>query len=142
MKDISNELIVYSVENDLSVTEYIELLADSELGPLRPIHDPDRIESMLNHSNLIITARLNNQLIGLSRSLTDEGFCTYVSDLVVRNSFKKIGIGRKLIKKTKNTYPDAMIVVLALPNSGQYYTHVGFTQYQEAFILKDWDEVT
>ena len=49
---------------------------------------------MVEHGNLIVTARKNEKLIGVSRSLTDFQFCTYLSDLAVDIKYQKLGIGK------------------------------------------------
>ncbi|MEQ8534901.1 MAG: GNAT family N-acetyltransferase, partial [Imperialibacter sp.] len=63
--------IIYQQEQDLSGDEFIELLVSSTLGERRPVNEPERIEEMLRHANLTITARHNGKLVGVSRSLTD-----------------------------------------------------------------------
>lgn len=76
-------MITYHQETDLSIDEFRDILIRSTLGERRPINQPDRLESMLQHGNLILTARVNGTLIGIARSLTDFKYCTYLSDLAV-----------------------------------------------------------
>ena len=38
---------------------------------------------MLEHADIIVTARVTGQLVGVSRAVTDFAFCTYLSDLAV-----------------------------------------------------------
>ena len=76
-------MIIYSVESNLSVEEFKEVLINSTLGNRRPIDNPERLQKMVEAGNLIVTARHNNKLIGVSRSLTDFTFLTYLSDLAV-----------------------------------------------------------
>ena len=54
-----------------------------------PIDDPGTIEAMLRHADLIVTARVGGQLVGVSRAITDFSFCTYLSDLAVDQAFQK-----------------------------------------------------
>ncbi|MBY0428870.1 MAG: GNAT family N-acetyltransferase, partial [Alphaproteobacteria bacterium] len=63
--------IIYSRETTIPVHEYIDLLKRSTLAERRPVDDIDRVTGMLEHANLIITARQNGLLIGANRSLTD-----------------------------------------------------------------------
>jgi hypothetical protein len=53
------------------------------------VSEPDRIAKMLEHGNLMITARDGKKLIGIARSLTDFAFCCYLSDLAVDRAFQK-----------------------------------------------------
>ena len=82
-------MITYQIETNLSPNEFKELLIKSTLGERRPIDDFDRIKSMIENSNLTITARDKNQLIGVARSVTDFVYCTYLSDLAVDVEYQK-----------------------------------------------------
>src|SRR5262249_36601445 len=72
---------VYAREEYLGADEYIDIVRKS--GLVRPIDDRGRVERMLAHANLIVTARQDGRLVGLARSLTDFCFCCYLSDLAV-----------------------------------------------------------
>ena len=64
-------MLIYQIEKNLSIDEFIEVLVNSTLGERRPVNEPDRIAKMLEQANLIITARLGGKLVGVARSLTD-----------------------------------------------------------------------
>jgi predicted N-acetyltransferase YhbS len=130
-------MIEYKIENNLSVEEFRMVLVNSTLGQRRPVDDPDRLRKMLEHGNLIITARENNVLIGVSRSLTDFVFCTYLSDLAVDKLYQKQGIGRELIRLTKLASPDARLILLAAPAATGYYPKLGMIRHEHCFYLDD-----
>ena len=81
--------IIYAFEKLLDPAEFIEVLKSSTLAKRRPIDDEQRISSMCNNANLIVTARLNRKLIGVARSITDFVYCTYLSDLAVDTKYQK-----------------------------------------------------
>ena len=134
-------MITYQVENNLTAAEFISVLQNSTLGERRPIDDLGRIENMLKHANLIVTARDENTLIGVSRSLTDFSFCTYLSDLAVDLSYQKKGIGKELIRRTKLECPQAKIILLAAPKAIDYYPYIGMKKYEHCFLLSDVNEI-
>ncbi len=70
--------IVYLQENELSTAEFIQILAESTLAERRPIHDFERMELMMKHCNLVITARHEGELVGVARSWSDFYFTTYL----------------------------------------------------------------
>ncbi len=70
-------MITYQIEKDLSPEEFISVLNQSTLAERRPVNEPDRIQKMLDHGNLIVTARENNVLIGVARFF-DRLFVLYV----------------------------------------------------------------
>jgi predicted N-acetyltransferase YhbS len=128
-------MIQYQIENQLSVEEFTEVLINSTLGERRPIAEPDRIAKMLEHGNLIITARDNGKLVGVARSLTDFAFCTYLSDLAVDDKYQKKGIGKELVRMTKNEAPKAKLILLAAPKAVNYYPKIGMKQWEQCFVL-------
>ena len=84
----------YQLEPSLSADEFIDVLQRSTLAERRPVDDRERIELMLHHADVIVTARSGKLLVGVSRAITDFSFCTYLSDLAVDVEFQKLGIGR------------------------------------------------
>ncbi len=129
--------IVYNVEKTLDVSEFIEVLKNSTLAERRPIDDEQRISSMCNNANLIVTARINGKLIGVARSITDFVYCTYLSDLAVDIEFQKKGIGKRLIEETKKITPQAKLILLSAPGAADYYPQIGMTKHNQCYFLDD-----
>src|SRR4029077_17930757 len=77
-------VIEYRVGNGLNLDEVIELYRASTLGERRPGDDRDCMRKMIGNANLVITAWDGDLLVGISRSLTDFSYVTYLSDLAVR----------------------------------------------------------
>lgn len=134
-------MLTYQVEKNLSVEEFTEVLVNSTLGERRPIDEPDRIAKMLEHGNLIVTARFNGKLVGVARSLTDFLYCTYLSDLAVDDKFQKQGIGKELIRLTKLETPKAKLILLAAPKAVSYYPKIGMTRHENCYYLDNINEL-
>lgn len=117
------------------------LYADCSLGARRPIDDDARFGAMLAHANLTVTAWDGERLVGISRSLTDFGFTTYLADLAVRDAYQRHGIGRELIRLTQHAAPQAKIVLLAAPAAVDYYPRIGFHNHPQAWLLDPSDEL-
>ena len=120
-------MIDYRYGNDLPIGEVIELYRESTLGERRPIEDPDRMAQMLAGANLVITAWDGPHLVGIARSLSDFSYCTYLSDLAVRVSHQKGGIGKELIRLTQEAGGKASVILLAAPKAVEYYPKIGFS---------------
>ncbi len=129
-------MIQYHVEPDLSPEAFRDLLIRSTLGARRPVDEPERIRAMVANANLMVTARDGGKLVGVARSLTDFAYCTYLSDLAVDAAYQKQGIGKELIRFTKQQAPDAMLILLAAPLAKAYYPHIGMAQHDACFVLK------
>lgn len=128
-------MITYQKESNLPVEEFRDVLIRSTLGERRPVNDIDRLAKMLQHANLVFTARDNGFLVGVSRSLSDFSYCTYMSDLAVDVAYQKQGIGKELIRLTNVEAPLARLILLAAPAARQYYPKIGMTQYQDCFFI-------
>ncbi|MGH7600064.1 MAG: GNAT family N-acetyltransferase, partial [bacterium] len=82
-------MITYKTGNDLNLDAVIELYRASTLGERRPVNERERMRLMLQHANLVITAWDGDLMVGISRSLTDFAYITYLSDLAVRLSHQR-----------------------------------------------------
>lgn len=128
-------MIDYRIEPTLSVEEFREILVNSTLGERRPVDDPGTLSKMVQHANLIVTARENGLLVGIARSLTDFDYCTYLSDLAVHRDHQRTGIGRELIRRTKEAAPKARLILLSAPKAETYYPKIGLTQWPQCYVL-------
>ena len=77
-------VIEYRTGNDLDLDEVIEVYVESTLGERRPVADRERMAGMLREANLVLTAWDGERLVGISRSVSDFHYATYLSDLAVR----------------------------------------------------------
>ncbi|WP_310379694.1 GNAT family N-acetyltransferase [Flavobacterium sp.] len=130
-------MIQYQIEENVTLEEFRAVLLNSTLGERRPVDEPERLLAMLQHGNLIVTARDNGKLIGVSRSLTDYSFCTYLSDLAVNQDYQKMGIGTELIRQTKLATPKAKLILLSAPQAVGYYPKIGMTKWEQCYVLDD-----
>ncbi len=128
--------ITYHTGNDLDLDAVIELYRASTLGERRPVADRARMAAMLRNANLVVTARDGDLLVGIARSLTDHVYVTYLSDLAVRESYQRQGIGRELIRRTQEAAGSAQIVLLSAPKAVEYYPRIGFDAHPSAWVLK------
>ena len=134
-------MIQYRLGNSLDLDQVIDLYRASTLGERRPVDERARMRRMLETANLVLTAWEGDLLVGISRSLTDFVYCTYLSDLAVRLSHQKAGIGRELIRRTQAEAPQATVILLAAPKAVDYYPHIGFTRHDSAWLLRPGESV-
>lgn len=133
-------MITYRLGNDLDLDAVIDLYVDSTIGERRPVENRERMRRMLGEADLVVTAWDGETLVGISRSVTDWVFCTYLSDLAVRLDFQAQGIGRELVRRTRQETPDATVILLAAPKAVEYYPRIGMTQHNSAWILAPGEE--
>jgi predicted N-acetyltransferase YhbS len=128
-------MIEYRTGNDLDLEGVIDLYRASTLGERRPLDDRQRMAAMLKNANLVITAWDGELLVGIARSITDFSYATYLSDLAVRDTHQRRGIGRDLLRRTQEAGGTARVVLLSAPKAESYYPRIGMTQHPSAWTL-------
>lgn len=128
--------ITYHVEPALTAAEFIDVLTRSTLGERRPIDELPRMESMLRHADVIVTARHDGRLVGISRAISDFSFCTYLSDLAVDVAYQRLGIGKELIRRThQEAGLDTQLILIAAPKAREYYPHIGMQYHDSCWTI-------
>ena len=135
-------MITYKIGNGLNLDDVIDLYRASTLGERRPVNDRERMQKMIENAQLIITAWDDDLLVGISRSVTDFVHSTYLADLAVRKSHQKHGIGKELIRRTQAAAPQAKLLLLAAPAAENYYPHIGFARFPQAWMLREGESLT
>ena len=129
-------MITYRLGNDLDLDAMIALYRACTLGARRPVDDRPRMAAMLANANLVLSAWDADLLVGIARALSDGVYCTYLSDLAVRDSHQRHGIGRELMRRCQAQAPQATLILLAAPQAVDYYPRVGFIRHESAWTLK------
>jgi GNAT superfamily N-acetyltransferase len=133
-------MIDYQTEPGLSVEEFIALLARTSLGERRPLNDVARMERMLREADILLTARDEGRLVGVSRALTDHAYCTYLSDLAVDEDWQRRGIGRELLRRThEEAGLHTSLILIAAPAARDYYPHIGMTAHDSCWMIRGCD---
>lgn len=127
--------IIYKTDTIPSISQIIKLYESSGLP--RPTNDVDRITKMYQNSDLIVSAWDGDNLVGISRTITDWVWSSYLADLAVDPNYKKSGIGKKIIEITRTKLGEqAMVLLLSVPTAMEYYPKVGFTKENRGFIIE------
>ena len=122
--------IVYALEPRLSAKEFREILVASTLAERRPVDDLDVMEKMLRNADVIVTARHEGGLVGVSRAVTNFSFCCFLSDLAVDSVFQHRGIGRRLIQETHVTAGvHTNLFLVSAPTADGYYPKIGMKTF-------------
>lgn len=98
--------------------------------------DPERLLKALAHSE-VITAYVEEQLVGLIRCITDGQTILYIQDLLVASEFQGQKIGQRLLKKMLANLPSIRQKVLITDNTEKtrhFYEACGFSSVEEQQI--------
>ncbi|MFD1953504.1 GNAT family N-acetyltransferase [Paenibacillus thailandensis] len=124
----------YKVDAALTAQEVAEVFRSS--GIKRPVDDPERIQRMIDHADLTVTAWDGGRLIGIARAVTDFAYCCYLSDLAVRKEYQKKGIGKELVTRLRGRLGDEVsLLLLSAPSAMDYYPLIGFEKSDKAFLI-------
>jgi GNAT superfamily N-acetyltransferase len=129
--------IQYALERQLDPDEFVDVLHRSTLAARRPVDDRATIRGMIEHADVIVTARHAGTLVGVSRAITDFSYCTYLSDLAVDAGFQGRGIGRELIRRTHDAAGlHTTLLLVAAPGARTYYPHIGMTHHDSCWRIE------
>jgi GNAT superfamily N-acetyltransferase len=128
--------IVYALEPELTAAEFRAVLIASSLGERRPVDEPARLEKMLRHADVIVTARDAARLVGVSRAITDFAYCCYLSDLAVDVAYQHQGIGKRLVAETRRAAGErSNLMLIAAPAAAGYYSKIGMKQVDSCWLI-------
>lgn len=106
-------------------------------GLNRPYAEPDRIQAMLDNSDIIATAWQGQRLIGIGRAITDYTYCCYLSDLAVTPEFQRQGVGRALLEAIRAKLGDEVSIILhARSGAESYYPGAGYEALSNCFVSR------
>jgi len=137
-----NDLITYKVNEPITTEEFIEVLKTSTLAERRPINDLKCMKGMVENSNLTVSAVCNERLIGVARSVTDFHYCCYLSDIAVDTKYQNKGIGKELIRITRQQLGKrCKLILLSAPAAVDYYPKLGFKKHPQAWYIDNEEEL-
>jgi predicted N-acetyltransferase YhbS len=128
--------INYRSDVKITAQQFIDVLKRSTLDQRRPVNDVEKINKMLAHGNILVTAWDADKLVGVSRALSDFAFCCYLSDLAVDEQYQHQGIGKELVRLTHEVAGDALLILLAAPAAVNYYPKIGMERHEHCYIIK------
>ncbi len=127
----------YQIEPNLRASEFIDVLQRSTLAERRPVDELTTIQGMLDNASVIVAARFESKLVGVSRAISDFAYCTYLSDLAVDEQYQRMGIGKELVQRTHEAAGlSTTLVLLAAPKAEEYYPRIGMDKHPSCWITR------
>jgi len=134
--------ITYTHTSTITAHQFQSILRASTLAERRPADDIPRLQKMLDHADIIVTAWDSERLIGIARAITDYSYATYLSDIAVDLDYQKKGIGKELMRRARQVAgKEVNFFLFAAPKAKDYYGHVGFQAITRGWILTEDDEI-
>ena len=127
--------LTYKVNEPVKVEDVIELFRNSGIN--RPLDQKERIQKMLDQSDIILSAWDHEKIVGIARAITDFSYCCYLSDLAVDKACQRRGIGKELLAKLREMIGDGVtLILLSAPSAMDYYPKVGFEKIENGFMIR------
>lgn len=86
------------------------------------------------NSTLVISAWENDRLVGAVRVLSDKVIRSVIYDLLIDPEYQNKGIGKELIKRCIEHFPNTEWLVQTEKHISGYYEKLGFKIYKEVVL--------
>ncbi|GAB3273115.1 hypothetical protein GCM10027562_42820 [Arthrobacter pigmenti] len=94
---------------------------------------PESLAAAISGSSYVITARMDGELVGLARAISDNATICYIQDILVDPAHQRSGLGRQLVETILGQYSDVREKVLITDDERQraFYESLGFSDVSD-----------
>ena len=92
--------------------------------------DIDSLARAVANSTYVVIARVDGQLVGLARGVSDDVSIFYLQDILVREEHQRKGLGRELLTRCLERFSHVetkMLLTDDLPQQHRFYEALGYT---------------
>ena len=88
------------------------------------------LRDILSSSSAVVSAWNGDKLIGFGRACSDGHFRGVLWDVIVDQSYRKHGVGRRIVEQLTNHPKLARVerIYLMTSQSAAFYSHIGFSE--------------
>ena len=94
----------------------------------------DNFNKPFINSTIVISAWDNDLLVGCVRVLSDKMFRSVIYDLAVLPKYQGKGIGKELVKKCREQFPNSEWLVGTTNERASFYENLGFEKSKDVFL--------
>lgn len=94
----------------------------------------DNFNKPFINSTIVISAWDNDLLVGCVRVLSDKMFRSVIYDLAVLPKYQGNGIGKELVKKCREQFPNSEWLVGTTNERVSFYEKLGFEKNTDVFL--------
>ena len=127
--------ITYNDKNkDLSCDQLDKLFISAGWSDSEPTHDNSWFKIPFTNSTLVISAWDQDYLIGVVRVLSDTFGRSVIYDLVVLPEYQNKGIGKELVRRCIEHFPNSEWLVQTETHISAFYEKLGFSIYKDVVL--------
>ena len=97
----------------------------------------EAIEKAFRNSQLVVSAWDDYKLIGFARVITDNSLFASIWNMIVKPDYHKKGIGKMLIQKCQDAYPNLHFFLFSGEHTVDFYKKMGFETHRFCMYLTD-----
>jgi predicted GNAT family N-acyltransferase len=117
-------VIEYSSTRTVRPADVLRLLRQTAWGIGRTEAD---VATALRAAPIHVGAWSDGRLVGFARAITDGVYRSFIEDVVVEESLRGKGVGRRLVRELLALFPDVKLVALDCPSElVPFYAGLGF----------------
>ena len=94
----------------------------------------DNFNKPFINSTIVISAWDGETLVGCVRALSDQMFRSIIYDLAVLPQYQKQGIGKELVRRCREHFPNSEWLVQTIPERVGFYESMGFQRKEDPFL--------
>ncbi|MDE6471139.1 MAG: GNAT family N-acetyltransferase [Eubacterium sp.] len=126
--------VVYKCQKDLPCKDLYDLFCAVGWanGNTTPVMLENFNRNFIN-STLVLSAWVDDKLVGCARVLSDKMFRSVIYDLAVLPAYQRMGIGKELVRRCIETYPNSEWLVQT-ETASAFYEKIGFSVNKDTFL--------
>ncbi|WP_288529904.1 GNAT family N-acetyltransferase [uncultured Secundilactobacillus sp.] len=129
-------MIKIEFNQGLQLEELLTLYKTADFATEKLTDDLTRLQTMVDHTPLIVTLRENERLIGMARCLTDFEYSCYLSEIVVLSAYRGRRMGKLILQSIENYLGCRVAINLrADPSAIGFYSKVGYEPVDNMFRI-------
>ncbi len=126
-------MIKYRKGNEIDFIRLIELFI--EAGWEDKTKDFKRLVSMVENSDLVVTAWDFDYMVGFARVTCDEAFNGQINNVVVDPEYRGQGIGKEMVKQILSHNSKVTYLLRADLENESFYRSLGFQTAERAMVF-------
>jgi len=127
-------MIKYCTDKKVDYNKLIVLF--NQVGWNDKTKDTNRLRTMVENSQIVVTAWDGEEMVGFARCTTDYVFNGQINNVVVDASYRGKGIGEVLINKIINTSEQVTYILRGDIENEGFYKEIGFEDAPLSLVYK------
>lgn len=127
-------MIKYCTDKKVDYNKLIVLF--NQVGWNDKAKDTNRLRTMVENSQIVVTAWDGEEMVGFARCTTDYVFNGQINNVVVDASYRGKGIGEVLISKIINTSEQVTYILRGDIENEGFYKEIGFEDAPLSLVYK------